>query len=101
MCPTRASSRALAPATSRSSCSIRRPPTRHGGGVRGRAFGAETLILLARTVGTAVTIACSAAVLHATTVGRDAFPLVSTAVVLVGVTLVLITVLRERGTVRR
>lgn len=69
--------------------------------MRDSAGRAHVVIVTARAISQAVALASAAAVLHAIAAGRDALPLLPTAVVLSGATLVLFSVLRERGTVRQ
>ncbi|MBI2323933.1 MAG: DUF4129 domain-containing protein [Chloroflexi bacterium] len=63
-----------------------------------RAF---LLIVASRSLSEAVALTAVAALLHATTLGRDPLPMIETAVAVFGITLVLGAVLRERGTVRQ
>jgi hypothetical protein len=62
---------------------------------------AYLLIVASRALSGAVGFAAVAAVLHAMTLGRDAISLVTASLALFGITLVLVAVLRERGTVRQ
>lgn len=62
---------------------------------------AVVLIVVARSLSEATTFAVVAALLHAATLGRDPLPLGPTGLGLLGLTLVLAAVLRERGTVRQ
>ena len=71
------------------------PPRRMRGS---RSF---VLILAARALSEAVTFSLVMAFVHAATLGRAPIALWPTAVGLLGVTLVLMTVLRERGTFRQ
>jgi hypothetical protein len=64
----------------------------------GRAYA---LILIARSVATGVGFACVVAVLHVVTLGREPVAVLPLSVVLSGVTLLLTSFLRERGTVRQ
>lgn len=66
-----------------------------------RGNGARALIVASRALSEAVGFAAAAAVLHAVTLGREAFPLLTAGVALAGITLILLAVLRERGTVRQ
>ena len=59
------------------------------------------LILASRALSEAVALACLAALLHAVTLGRAPLALVAVTVALFGLTLVLVSMLRERGTVRQ
>lgn len=62
---------------------------------------AYLLILASRALSEAVALACLAAILHAATVGRDPLPLGVVGLALFGLTLLLVSVLRERGTARQ
>jgi hypothetical protein len=62
---------------------------------------AYLIILASRALSEAVALACLAAMVHAVTLGRDAIPLGPATAALFGLTLVLVSVLRERGTVRQ
>lgn len=62
---------------------------------------AYLLIVASRSFSEAVAYAVLAAVLHAWTSGTNAIPLVATSVAVFGLTLVLASLLRERGDVRR
>lgn len=62
---------------------------------------AYLLIFASRAVSEAAALACLAAVLHALTLGRDPLSLSVTTAALFGLTLVLVSILRERGTARQ
>ncbi|MBM4433954.1 MAG: hypothetical protein FJ028_02375, partial [Chloroflexi bacterium] len=62
---------------------------------------AYLLILASRALSEAAALACLAAVLHAMTLGRDPLSLSVTTAALFGLTLVLVSILRERGTARQ
>lgn len=62
---------------------------------------AYLLILASRALSEAAALACLAAVLHAMTLGREPLSLSVTTAALFGLTLVLVSILRERGTARQ
>lgn len=66
-----------------------------------RSERAVVLIVASRALSEAVTFAIVATFLHAGTVGKDPIPLWTASLATLGVTLVLTSVLRERGTVRQ
>ena len=59
------------------------------------------LIVASRALSEAVAFVAIASILHAMTVGREPIPMLTASAALVGVTLVLTSVLRERGSVRQ
>ncbi len=62
---------------------------------------AHLLILASRGLSEAVAYAALAAMLHASTAGREPIGLAATSAAVFGITLVLVSILRERGTVRQ
>lgn len=62
---------------------------------------ATLLIVASRALSEAVALACLAALLHAMTLGREPIPLLATTLMVLGLTLVLVSILRERGTVKQ